>query len=100
VLDLFDRCALCKTIAGHDAAVNLATHIPRSTLRMLLPGAWRENDRIRREASAHLVDAAPAAGVADFADQLAGRTDVALGARCEPQTARRRRLVAALSGRA
>ena len=29
---------------------------------MLMPGAWRENDRIRREGSANLVDAAMAAG--------------------------------------
>jgi len=48
-------------VAGHDAVVNLATHMPPSTLRMLLPGAWRENDRIRRFASAILVDAAIAA---------------------------------------
>jgi hypothetical protein len=37
-----------------DAIVNLATHLPPSTARMLLPGAWRENDRLRRDAAAIL----------------------------------------------
>ncbi len=60
---LFDREALRRAMDGHDAAINLATHIPRSTARMLLRGAWRENDRVRRDGSAALVDAALAAGV-------------------------------------
>src|SRR5689334_25328967 len=55
--DLFDREQLTAQIADHDAVVNLATHMPSSGLRMFLPGAWRENDRIRREGSAALVDA-------------------------------------------
>ena len=46
--------------------VNLATHIPSSSTRMLLPGAWRENDRIRRVASANLADAAIAGGAERF----------------------------------
>src|ERR1044071_3947595 len=40
--------------------------MPRSSVRMLLPWEWRENDRIRREGSAALVDAAMHAGVARF----------------------------------
>jgi len=61
-VDLFDPAALRQAVAGHDAVVNLATHIPPSS-RAFLPGAWRENDRIRREVSASLVDAALAGGV-------------------------------------
>src|SRR5690242_18239843 len=62
VVDLFDRDRLARTLPGHDAVVNLATHMPASTARTFLPGAWRENDRIRREGSATVVAAALAAG--------------------------------------
>jgi len=61
--DLFDVAALRRALDGHDAAVNLATHMPRSANTMLLPGAWRENDRVRRDGSAALAAAARAAGV-------------------------------------
>ena len=62
-VDLFDRRRLTAAVAGHDAVVNLATHIPHSMARMLVPGGWRENDRIRRVGSANLVDAALVVGV-------------------------------------
>lgn len=62
-VSLFDAAGVRRALAGHDAAVNLATHIPRSAAAIVLPWAWRENDRIRREASAVLADAALAAGV-------------------------------------
>jgi nucleoside-diphosphate-sugar epimerase len=65
-VDLFDRRQLTATVAGHDAIVNLATHIPHSMARMLVPGGWRENDRIRRVGSANLVDAALGVGVDRF----------------------------------
>jgi nucleoside-diphosphate-sugar epimerase len=61
ILDLFDPAAVGAAVAGHDAVVNLATHIPPISTAAL-PGAWRENDRIRREVSRNLVDAALAAG--------------------------------------
>ena len=64
-VDLFDRRAVRAAVAGHDTVINLATHIP-ATLRMLLPGAWRENDRIRKVASTNLVDAAIAGGCSRF----------------------------------
>ena len=64
--DLFDRALLFPLMVGKDAVVNLATHIPSSSLAMFLPGAWRENDRIRRIASANLVDAALEGGVQHF----------------------------------
>ena len=69
VADLFDGRALERTLAGHDAVVNLATHMPSSMLRSLLPGAWRENDRLRRDASRILVDAALADGVGRFVQE-------------------------------
>lgn len=61
--DLFDLATVRSAVAGHDAIINLATHIPPSTVRMLLPWSWRENDRVRRQGSATLVDAAIAEGV-------------------------------------
>ncbi len=61
-LDLFDPPAVRRAVAGHDVAVNLATHIPHPS-RMFLPWAWRENDRLRREASAVLSDACLASDV-------------------------------------
>jgi nucleoside-diphosphate-sugar epimerase len=60
--DLFSLESLRRAVAGHDTVINLATHLPTG-LRMFLPGAWRENDRIRRDGSANLVQAALAVGV-------------------------------------
>ena len=60
-VDLFDPDAVKAAVAGHDAVANLATRIP--PLRQAARGAaWVENDRIRREASRNLVDAALATG--------------------------------------
>lgn len=39
-VDLFDLAALNREVAGHDAIINLATHMPASSFRMILPGAW------------------------------------------------------------
>ncbi len=64
-VDLFAADAVRKAVAGHDAVINLATHLPAGW-RIFLPGAWAENDRIRRLASANLVDAAIATGAARF----------------------------------
>jgi nucleoside-diphosphate-sugar epimerase len=68
-LDLFDRAAVAHAVEGQDAVVNLATHMPSSTFRMMLPWEWRENDRVRREGAAALVDAAMAAGVQRFVQE-------------------------------
>lgn len=61
-VDLFDAAAMRRVVAGHDAVVNLATAVPPST-RAIMRSAWKEMDRIRRDASAILVDAALGSGV-------------------------------------
>jgi nucleoside-diphosphate-sugar epimerase len=67
-VSLFEPESLGRAMAGHDAVVNLATKIP-PLRRMASARAWDENERIRREASAHLVDAAIAAGVGVFVQE-------------------------------
>ena len=67
-VSLFDPDALRREATGHEAVVNLATHIP-SASKAVLPGAWKENDRIRREGAANLADAALAAGAAAFVQE-------------------------------
>jgi nucleoside-diphosphate-sugar epimerase len=67
-VDLFDRSALESVVAGHDAVVNLATKIP-PLAQMGRMSAWKENERIRREASTNLVDAAIAAGASVFVQE-------------------------------
>jgi nucleoside-diphosphate-sugar epimerase len=64
--DIFDRVQAQRVMAGQETVINLATHMPSSAFKMMLPWAWRENDRVRRDASAALVDAAIAAGVSRF----------------------------------
>jgi len=65
-VDLFAPAELRVAVAGHDVVINLATHMPPMTVRMFMPGAWRENDRIRRTGSANLVDAALTVGATRF----------------------------------
>ncbi len=59
--DLFDLAAMTEAIEGADAVLHLATRIP-PTSDLRRPGAWDENDRIRREGTRILVDAALAVG--------------------------------------
>jgi nucleoside-diphosphate-sugar epimerase len=61
-LDLFDPAAVGVAMRGIDAVLHLATRI-QTLDKVQHPEAWRENDRLRAEASAILVDAALAAGV-------------------------------------
>ena len=56
-LDLFDPSAVCDAVRDVDGVLHLATRI-RSLDRVSDPNAWRENDRLRAEASRILVDAA------------------------------------------
>ena len=60
-LDLFDPAAVARAVAGSDALLHLATRIP-PVAEWALPSAWEANDRLRRDASRHLVDAALATG--------------------------------------
>jgi nucleoside-diphosphate-sugar epimerase len=64
-VSLFEPDALRAAVAGHDAVVNLATKIP-PLAQMPRLSAWAENERIRREGSGNLVDAAIAAGATVF----------------------------------
>ncbi|HYY97933.1 MAG TPA: NAD(P)-dependent oxidoreductase [Pyrinomonadaceae bacterium] len=65
-VNLFDADSVRRALAGYDAVINLATHMPSSSWQIFLPGAWKENDRLRRGASANLVGAAIACGVTKF----------------------------------
>jgi nucleoside-diphosphate-sugar epimerase len=65
-LDIFDESAARAALEGVDVLINLATHMPSSAMKMLLPWSWKENDRVRREGSAALARAARAAGVRRF----------------------------------
>ena len=64
-LDLFGPLAVGAAVRDVDAVLHLATRI-QPLGRMGQPGAWRENDRLRAEGSAILVDAALAADVKTY----------------------------------
>jgi nucleoside-diphosphate-sugar epimerase len=61
-LDLFDSSAVADAVRDVDGVLHLATRI-RPVEQFSDPDAWRENDRLRADASRILVDAAVAAGV-------------------------------------
>ena len=56
------RRAVRRALEGVEAVCNLATAVPPRLSRPACPWAWRPMDRIRRQVSANLVDAALAAG--------------------------------------
>lgn len=60
-LDLFSTEAIARAVEGQDAVLDLATRIPSAT-RMALPGAWRDNDRLRSEAAPLMARAAGRVG--------------------------------------
>ena len=64
-LDLFDPSAVTDAVRKVDGVLHLATRI-RSLEQVSDPDAWRENDRLRADASRTLVDAAIAAGAAVY----------------------------------
>jgi nucleoside-diphosphate-sugar epimerase len=64
-LDLFDPSAVADAVRYVDGVLHLATRI-RSLEQLSDPDAWRENDRLRADASRILVDAAIAAGAAIY----------------------------------
>jgi len=59
---MFDVDQLAEALTGYDAVINLATRIPL-TMKAVMVSAWADNDRIRTEGSAALVEAALKAGV-------------------------------------
>lgn len=61
-VDLFDAAAITAAVAGHDAVVNLATHVPVGRAAVW-PGGWREHDRLRTHGVRRVVEAADRAGV-------------------------------------
>jgi len=67
-VDLFDAAAVQTAVAGHEAVIHLATNIPPMS-RAARPKAWDTNERLRREASNHLVDAALATGAARYVQE-------------------------------
>jgi len=67
-VDLFDADAVRAAVAGHDAVVNVTTKIPPLSQAPRV-SSWDENERIRREVSANLVDAAIAAGATVFVQE-------------------------------
>jgi nucleoside-diphosphate-sugar epimerase len=64
-LDLFDPTAVRDAMREVDGVLHLATRI-RTLDQVSDPDAWRENDRLRADASRILVDAAIAAGASVF----------------------------------
>ena len=64
-LDLFDAAAVGDAMRDVDGVLHLATRI-RSLDQISDPDAWRENDRLRADASRILVNAAIAASAAAF----------------------------------
>ena len=67
-VDLFDPAAVQAAVVGHEVVVHLATSIPDLS-KSNGKDAWTLNDRLRREASAHLVDAALATGAARYVQE-------------------------------
>jgi nucleoside-diphosphate-sugar epimerase len=67
-VDLFDSQAVHRAVDGHEAVFHFATSIPagRAFTRRR---AWRTNDRLRSDATRHLVDAALATGSATFVQE-------------------------------
>ncbi len=61
-VSIFDRTALTEAFHGHDAVVNIASAIP-PTAKFMQTRAWTENDRVRKQGSSAIIDAAIAAGV-------------------------------------
>lgn len=61
-VDLFDVEALKQALVGHEAIYHLATKIPPAT-QIGRSSAWLENDRLRRDGTRNLVEAALAVGM-------------------------------------
>jgi nucleoside-diphosphate-sugar epimerase len=67
-VDLFDADAVREAAAGHDAVLNLATHVPKPS-EATRRRAWAEHERIRSEGARILVDAAVAGGASVYVQE-------------------------------
>lgn len=67
-VDLFDADAVKAAVDGHEVVVHLATHIPPMS-KAARAKAWETNERLRREASNLLVDAALATGATRYVQE-------------------------------
>jgi nucleoside-diphosphate-sugar epimerase len=67
-VDLFDAEAVRAAVVGHEAVINLATSIPSLT-KAARASAWATNERLRTEASNHLVDGAIDAGATHYVQE-------------------------------
>lgn len=67
-VDLFDALAVKDAVAGHSTVINVATKIPSGS-KIFLPGAFKENIRIRMEASRNLSNAAIATRAQRFVQE-------------------------------
>ncbi len=67
-VDLFDAAAVKAAVDGHQAVIHLATNIPPMS-RAARAKAWDTNERLRREASNLLVDAALATGATYYVQE-------------------------------
>jgi nucleoside-diphosphate-sugar epimerase len=81
---------LIKAFKGHDAVVNLATAIP-PTAKFMQKKAWTENDRVRKQGSATIIDAVIAAGVERVVQESVSmiypdRGDAWIDEECPPDT--------------
>jgi nucleoside-diphosphate-sugar epimerase len=89
-VSIFDRRALTKAFKGHDAVVNLATALP-PTAKFMQTKAWTENDRVRKQGSAAIIDAAMAAGIERVVQESVSmiypdRADGWIDEQCPPDT--------------
>src|SRR5260370_27772270 len=58
-VDLFDEASVREAVAQCEAVIHIATKIPSlMKIRLRGKGAWKENDRLRRDATSNLVDSA------------------------------------------
>jgi nucleoside-diphosphate-sugar epimerase len=56
-VDVFDHDAIVDAVAGCDAILHLATNVPPLAKAGFMP-AWKTHNRLRTEATRHLLDAA------------------------------------------
>jgi nucleoside-diphosphate-sugar epimerase len=64
-VDIFDHDAVVASVAGSDAILHLATNVP-PLAKMALKPAWRTHNRLRTEATRHLIDAVRIHGIRRF----------------------------------